>query len=483
MQTFDVPAGVQQLDGTMSVSADAAATCMVDGNLIGTVTVQEEAWKQVGTVNIGSYLSAGTHTMMCRIDNIGSPTGTILTNPAGFVFKINLTWFEPDAAKPCSDGNACTNDDGCVKGICKPGPLLDCDDNNACTIDVCDSKAGCSHVADDKLPCNDGSVCTEQDACVKGSCVAAKKKVCDDGNACTTDTCDAIQGCTTLPIAGNPGCDDGSVCTVNSFCADSVCKAGDLKDCSDDKVCTNDDCDAKTGCKWSPATDGKSCDDGDTCTADDLCANGLCLGKFTAPCDDGNDCTKDACDPKQGCVHVAATGGVCNDGDACTLNDVCVTGECKAGSFKDCFDTEQCTADSCDAKTGKCVFTALSGDECDDGNLCTLNDLCANGTCKAGPPPPCGDGDPCTVDNCAPSTGKCQHDAASPGAACDDGNLCTQDTKCVSGKCIGLAKGCDDSNSCTADSCDPAIGKCAFSPTNDGGVCGSGGTCKKGVCL
>ncbi|MEY3014862.1 MAG: extracellular matrix protein, partial [Pseudomonadota bacterium] len=480
---FDVPPGIAQLAGSFEVAADGTYECKLNGKLIASSGSDPKPWTKVAKVPVGSYLKSGENTLICKVTNPGDPNGTILTNPAGLLFRLTATWYAPTAAKPCDDGNACTKDDGCQAGVCISGPVLDCDDDNSCTIDACGAKGGCTNVADDKQACNDGSICTEGDHCDGGKCLGTTQKKCDDGNVCTVDGCDPKTGCLGSPVAGNPGCDDNNPCSANSYCDSGICKGGDSIDCNDDKPCTIDACDPKSGCTHGPETDGKPCDDGDVCTDSDLCANGLCLGKQTAPCDDGNACTKDSCDPAKGCLHAATSGGVCEDGDACTSNDVCLEGVCKAGSLNECFDTEQCTNDFCDSQTGKCVFLALSDGDCDDGNLCTLNDVCQGGKCKAGPPPPCGDGDPCTVDNCDPATGKCLHDPATEGAACDDGNLCTLETICASNKCVGKAKSCDDNNACTADSCDPATGKCQAAPISDGSPCGKSGSCKNGVCL
>ena len=52
-----------------------------------------------------------------------------------------------------------------------------------------------------------------------------------------------------------------------------------------------------------------------------------------------------------------ADGLPCSDGDLCTLQDSCVTGECTSSTDKDCDDTLECTADSCDPGTGACTHT------------------------------------------------------------------------------------------------------------------------------
>ena len=84
----------------------------------------------------------------------------------------------------------------------------------------------------------------------------------------------------------------------------------------------------------------------------------LCIGKI---CDDANSCTTDSCTSATGvCVHTPPVGGTkpCDDGNACTVSDVCsATGVCVAGSAKSCVDSDACTSDACDPKTG-CVFAA-----------------------------------------------------------------------------------------------------------------------------
>jgi hypothetical protein len=156
---------------------------------------------------------------------------------------------------------------------------------------------------------------------------------------------------------------------------------------------------------------------------------------------------------------------------------------CTSGKVNDCFDTQQCTVDACDAKTGKCIFSPVSDGECDDGNLCTLNDKCKNGKCKAGTAPGCSDGNTCTTDNCNPSDGKCVHDGISNGTGCNDGNACTLSDICAANKCGGSAKDCNDHNDCTTDTCSPASGICKHSTVADGTTCEIVGKCKAGACL
>ncbi len=208
-------------------------------------------------------------------------------------------------------------------------------------------------------------------------------------------------------------------------------------------------------------------------------------------CDDNSACTADKCDLNSGaCSHASAKDGVvCSDGNLCTSGDACKAGKCVAKSSKSCNDNNDCTADSCDAATGKCVYKSKAdGAFCADGDPCTVGDTCKVGKCTAGGPK-CNDKNPCTVDKCDPQSGACSAVAGNDGAKCTDDQLCTSDDKCKAGKCGGVAVKCDDKNSCTADSCDPKTGKCTSKASPDGGNCDDGNqctlgdTCKAGKCV
>ena len=84
------------------------------------------------------------------------------------------------------------------------------------------------------------------------------------------------------------------------------------------------------------------CDDGDACTTDDICENGVCLSGPLNTCDDGNICTIDSCDKESGCQYVPSDSG-CDDGDECTVGDTCINSECQPGGAKDCNDGDVCT--------------------------------------------------------------------------------------------------------------------------------------------
>ena len=112
-----------------------------------------------------------------------------------------------------------------------------------------------------------------------------------------------------------------------------------------------------------------------------------------------------------GCRGVA-DGALCNDRNACTLNDRCLGGICVGTNAPDgmsCTDDNQCTSsDMC--VRGQCQGSPVAdGVLCTDGDPCTDPDTCRKGQCTAGGPTSCDDGDRCTADQCIEGDG-CRHD-------------------------------------------------------------------------
>ena len=231
-----------------------------------------------------------------------------------------------------------------------------------------------------------------------------------------------------------------------------------------------------SGCSFAPIS-GASCDDGNACTDEDTCVAGSCVGESVV-CDDNNPCTIDFCDPLMGCdTSIPTSVTACDDGDVCTENDVCQAGNCVPGVPITCDDGNECTTDTCDAVEG-CQFVANTN-PCEDGNACTTGDTCDQGACVPGGPTDCDDENDCTADSCVPSIG-CVGTTLE-GAACDDGDACTSgDTHllrrwriCESTTPVS----CDDGNPCTDDSCDPTSG-CVNAPNTE--ACDDGSDCTEG---
>jgi len=155
----------------------------------------------------------------------------------------------------CEDGNICTENDFCDSGKCLAGSPPTCADGTQCTVDVCDPETGCHHEPDSDM--------------------------CDDDNPCTVDACDMEgggdnQGCTNLPD-DTLICSDKNVCTTNDHCDGGYC-VSDLEpmDCNDNNICTDELCHESYGCLYI-FNDGQ-CDDGASCTSDDVCSFGKCIG-------------------------------------------------------------------------------------------------------------------------------------------------------------------------------------------------------------
>ncbi len=412
-------------------------------------------------------------------------------------------------ALPVADSTTCATDALCpAPGVCSDGACQPtakaCDDGQPCTVDSCVA-SGCQHTAkpdgvggcDGDSPCTVG-VCTAG-ICNPGVVITGACRIdgaCYDGGASQPGKpcarCLPESATTTWSILDVGPCDDGNACTHDDVCGAAGACDGVPAVCTDDNPCTDNGCDSKTGCV--ALANAATCDDGNSCSLTEACKSGACLPLTWNTCDDGNPCTSDQCDAVLGCVH-APTSGPCQfDADPCTT-DECVGGACVGVPVASvCVIAGTCvpagtSADGqpcliCDPTIADDSWTPLNNKDCDDGNACTAGDLCYDGAC-IGAVGLCDDKNPCTKNNCTPTTGCVFLPANVP---CDDGNQCTSGDDCATGKCVGLAmpaSACDDNNPCTDDSCLPVAG-CAHAPNlvacNDGNPCTFGDYCTAGIC-
>jgi hypothetical protein len=255
-------------------------------------------------------------------------------------------------------------------------------------------------------------------------------------------------------------------------------------------------CDPATGlCSYPALPTGTACDDGDACSQADTCQNGLCLGTVVVctPTDACHDAG--VCDPATGlCANPAkADGTACDDGDACTQADSCQAGVCQGANPVTCVAADAChLAGTCDPSTGTCSQpVGPDGAACDDGNGCTQLDTCQAGVCQGANPVTCAALDACHLAGaCDPSTGVCSQPARPDGTACNDGNACTAADTCQAGICQGANPvTCTAKDAChLAGACDPATGVCSQPARPDGAVCNDGNactqvdTCQAGAC-
>jgi len=256
-------------------------------------------------------------------------------------------------------------------------------------------------------------------------------------------------------------------------------KCSGAAECDDQNPCTDDSCLPDTGCVNENNT--AVCDDGNACTVLDLCSQGECRPGVPVDCDDGNPCTDDSCDPAAGCRNTDNTDP-CDDQDACTQNDACLDGACTPGTPVLCDDQNECTDDSCNPETGECEHRD-NRIRCDDLDPCTYDDKCINGACT-GTSFSCDDGNQCTDDVCT-GDGRCSF--VNNTAECDDHNICTGPDACQDGVCTGPynTAPCDDHNVCTGpDACRDGVctGPYNTAPCDDHNPCTDPDACQDGVC-
>ncbi len=174
-------------------------------------------------------------------------------------------------------------------------------------------------------------------------------------------------------IASGNGNNSSSETT--NFCYDNTtggCTAGTA--CNDNNPCTtNDVLDANCNCVGTFA----DADNDGVCDASDVCPNG------DDTVDSDGDGVPDACD------NCSDSGTACNDNNPCTINDVIDVNCNCVGTFADADNDGVCDADdvcpsgddsldadgdglpdACDNCDNDLVNTA-----CDDGDICTINDI------------------------------------------------------------------------------------------------------------
>jgi hypothetical protein len=288
-----------------------------------------------------------------------------------------------------------------------------------------------------------------------GAC--SKKEDCPGAEACEAGTCQTLIG----ECFGTPSCGaDGKVVCSNA--ATPQVESCDGKD---------QDCDGLTDedFTWKSPIDGAALAVGQKCGAGP-CAGGTvaCIDAGTAKCTTAGKATVEICNGEDDDCNNKTDDKACDDGNACT-NDVCnpIDGSCKSTPFQGA---------------------------CDDANACTSGDVCTTGSC-VGQAKSCDDGNPCTTDACDVLTAECQNKAYA--GSCTDGNPCTVGDACAidpqtnKSICVaGIAPlACDDSNICTNDTCDSAIG-CVSKPNAATAPCYTGpdktvsvGICKPGIRL
>ena len=316
---------------------------------------------------------------------------------------------DPMKNADCSNAGSCNGN-----GACRPWP-----NNTACRPQTCPAT---------------GSTLTSEIFCDgKGGCPQPQLS---DTSSCAPYMCGPNAACLTAPCGGDADCAGGIAC--NSTLTPATCGTtqGDGYSCADNTNCLHGHCVGRTCC--GSATAG--------CAISRVCYE----ANTTNP---SNQCQQ--CTPGTSTTAWSPKGGVCDDGNPCTVNDTCNAGTC-AGTQKNCDDQLSCTADTCNAQ-GNCVNTVTTG--------CAISSHCY----AAGDADP---NNPCL--QCTPATSTTAWSPKADTVTCDDGIACTTADKCDgAGHCVG-ASTCTDGLACTLDTCN-ADGSCTFPLM--AGNCLIGGVC------
>jgi Tol biopolymer transport system component len=173
------------------------------------------------------------------------------------------------------------------------------------------------------------------------------------------------------------------------------------------------------------------------------------------------------------------TDGDCRDQNLCTEERCGEDGIC-VFTTKTCAPLDAChEAGICDPATGECSNPVKpDGTDCDDSNLCTENDRCIAGRCT-GSAVQCTGTDGChDAGTCDPATGLCPNPRPD-GTTCDDGNLCTENDQCLRGRCRGTQVDCSGADGChDPGECNPETGLCP-NPRPDGTPCDDQNLCTR----
>lgn len=195
--------------------------------------------------------------------------------------------------------------------------------------DVCEDRA-------------DGTACTLDDGCVRsaecrgGSCVAVETRSCPAaGDPCLVASCEMGE-CVELPVPDGTACDDGSLCTESDACVSGVC-TGDPVTCEASGLCRIATCDPAVGCVETQAEDGVRCDDGNRCTFGEQCEAGECVPSREQSCPRTQCQLANRCEPTTGlCVPTNVPDGTpCDDRNLCTEGDACFDGICEPARAAD----------------------------------------------------------------------------------------------------------------------------------------------------
>ncbi|MEZ4294174.1 MAG: kelch repeat-containing protein [Polyangiaceae bacterium] len=407
--------------GVDNVSITATAELFDPVTKAFTLTVpmgEPRAGHSLTLLNSGDVLVAGGETTMGNPPlsatsevfqvggGVGSPCGGVDDCSGGFC--VDGVCCDTPCDQTCEACTVAARGGGGKDGICAPvmGGQDPADECAAQPVSTCGTTGACNGAGSCEIFAG-GTLC-KPGACMnnvaqaegkcdgKGLCVAPGDKDCGsylcNGGTCTTGCksavdcstdayCNAVGACLPKLELGATASDPAQC--FSGFVADGVCC-----DTACDGAC--DACSAATGGvvdgQCAPLS-GVLCDDGTACTKQDVCQNGVCVGMQPVSCPGDTGCTGGfACDPKTGLCELPTPpknpGEACEDGLTCTEGETCNNaGVCSGGSAVVCEAAECKMAGACIEGTGCELVNVADFTPCTkDDNPCTT-EVCLSGVC------------------------------------------------------------------------------------------------------
>ena len=372
----------------------------------------------------------------------------------------------------CDDGIECTSDVCKSDGTCLNGLADDvCQIDGVCMAsgtvnpvnecEVCDA----TNFTDQWTPrpailCNDGDPCTIESHCNKGVCVGeTMKSCCGNGEVEAGETCDG--DCPTECIPNGPCKAVYEVMGSPETC-DVVCKIGPIMECKSDDGCCPKGCANATDNDCVASCGNKALDPGELCDGDcpTACFNSNACAEVKL---EGDPSTCDSQCVKTDVSACISGDGCCPVGCNATSDADCAAHPCELEIDIQCNNSQaypatyQITAldpEQPDGMTPNGYLFWKFGDEtigfddtnCPAGYQCKKNQCVALVSCD----PPCSSEESCEQGQCMPVGPPPAPKSCVNNADCDPKEYCDQ-MVCTAKKPTGTV--CEESNECLTDKC------------------------------
>lgn len=338
---------------------------------------------------------------------------------------------------PCELRDACAGGGACDDGVCRGvEPIICAPEHDQCeTPAVCDPTSGtclAPGFAEYRADCDDGNACTQRDWCIDGVCEPGYDEVlgCDDFDRCTEDFCDADVGCRHAPIGG--GCGAGGEPSTVFFVVDepgdgSTKPAEQLRITSADAEFSLEPSDDHLGFLIWPSDPNRGVwfvevgpREGERLEVGVYEGAGLSWSAAAPVLD------VDGCSGPGRFEVIEITRGTFDRVEAISFRfeQQCADGGRRWGTLNYRAGFERCRA-------------LPDGEACDDLNACSASSSCRAGVCVGDAAPVCSTSDSCRPEPfCEPIAGTCVEGVVGgDGAVCDDADPCTTSGLCQAGVC------------------------------------------------